>query len=56
MRRRTTALAAVAAALLTLLAGSPAPAQAGGGHPLTGIEWHRQHPELCHMYEHPPGV
>jgi uncharacterized protein involved in copper resistance len=48
MRRRLSALAAMAAALLVCLAGSPAPAQAGDHDALTGAEWHRLHPTLCH--------
>jgi hypothetical protein len=48
MPRRAAGLVAVTAALLALLAGSPAPAQAGVDHRLTGAEWHRLHPQLCH--------
>ena len=53
--RRTSALVAVTVTMLACLAGSPAPAQAGGSA-LTGAEWHRLHPELCHtVNEHPGG-
>jgi hypothetical protein len=48
MRRRLSALAAVTAALLASLGGSLPPAQASDPHVLTGEEWHRLHPELCH--------
>ena len=54
VRRRVAGLAAVVAALLAALAASPAPAQAGAGPGLTGAEWHRLHPALCHTVgEHP---
>ena len=53
--RRTSALLAVTVTMLACLAGSPAPAQAGGSAP-TSAEWHRLHPELCHtVNEHPGG-
>jgi hypothetical protein len=48
MRRRLSALAAVTAALLASLGGSLAPAQATDQHAITGAEWHRLHPQLCH--------
>ncbi|MEO5710364.1 MAG: hypothetical protein ABIQ59_11135 [Nocardioidaceae bacterium] len=48
MRRRVAGLTAVVAVLLGGLAASPAPAQAGDGHAVTGAEWHRLHPALCH--------
>jgi len=54
MPRRLSALAAVTAALLVCLGGSPAPAQAGDALQVThgarmgGAEWHRLHPLLCH--------
>jgi hypothetical protein len=48
MRRRLSSLAAVTAALLGCLAGSPGPAQARDDHSLTGAQWHRLHPGLCH--------
>jgi hypothetical protein len=48
MRRRLSALAAVTAALLGCLGGSLAPAQARDEHVVTGAEWHRLHPLLCH--------
>jgi len=54
MPRRLSALAAVTAALLVCLGGSPAPAQAGDalsvahGTRVGGAEWHRLHPLLCH--------
>lgn len=56
MPGRTSALATLTAALLVCLGGSPAPAQtAEGSHvdrtgvtSLTGAEWHRLHPLLCH--------
>jgi hypothetical protein len=60
MPRRLSARAAVTAALLVCLGGSLAPAQAGNGSApgnggdgtaatgLTGAEWHRLHPLLCH--------
>ena len=54
LRHRLPGLVAVAATLLVCVAGSPAPAQAGG-HPLTGVEWHRLHPQLCHTVgDHTP--
>jgi hypothetical protein len=53
MSRRLSALTAVAAALLVCLGGSPSPAQdRQGATPdrtsVTGAEWHRLHPLLCH--------
>jgi hypothetical protein len=56
VRRRVAGLTAVVVALLGALAASPAPAQAGDGHRVTGAEWHRLHPALCHTAgEHPRG-
>ena len=56
MRRRLGALAVVTAALLACLGGSLAPAQARDPHALTGAEWHRLHPQLCHTAgDHAPG-
>jgi hypothetical protein len=48
MGRRLAGLAAVTAALLVCLAGSPAPASAGDSHAPTSAQWHRLHPALCH--------
>jgi hypothetical protein len=49
-----TGLTAVVVALLACLAASSAPALAGDRHALTGAEWHRLHPALCHTVgEHP---
>ena len=48
VRRRVAGLVAVAATLLACVTASPAPAEAGGTDALTGGQWHRLHPALCH--------
>jgi hypothetical protein len=55
MRRRAGGLLAVAVALLACLVASPAPAVSAPAHPVTGAEWHRLHPTMCHTVgDHEP--